>query len=91
MRILFCDDNNVILEQLRSYVSDYFKQIGGQQPELVCYDSGDALLTTETQADIAFLDVEMPGINGIQLGVKLKEMNPHIKNLYRYLLPGLFG
>ena len=79
MRILFCDDNNAILEQLRSYVSDYFKENGGQQPELVCYDNGDALLAAETRADIAFLDVEMPGINGIQLGAKLKEMNPHIK------------
>ena len=79
MRILFCDDNSVILEQLRSYVSDYFKENGGQQPELVCYDNGDALLAAEMRADIAFLDVEMPGINGIQLGAKLKEMNPHIK------------
>lgn len=79
MRILFCDDNIVILDQLRSHVSDYFKENGGQQPELVCYDNGDALLTTETRADIAFLDVEMPGINGIQLGARLKEMNPHIK------------
>ena len=79
MRILFCDDNSVILEQLRSYVSDYFKRNGGQQPELVCYANGDALLAAETRADIAFLDVEMPGINGIQLGAKLKEMNPHIK------------
>ena len=79
MRILFCDDNKMILEQLRSYVSDYFKENGGQQPELVCYDNGDALLAAETRADIAFLDVEMPGINGIQLGARLKEMNPHIK------------
>ena len=79
MRILFCDDNKVILEQLRSYVSEYFKQIGGRQPELACYDRGDLLLAAETRADIAFLDVEMPDINGIQLGTRLKEMNPHIK------------
>ena len=79
MRILLCDDDKVILEQLRLLVSDYFRENGGQQPELVCYGSGDALLRGETRADIAFLDVEMPGINGIQLGAKLKERNPHIK------------
>ena len=79
MRILLCDDNKVILEQLRLLVSDYFRENGGQQPELACYGSGEALLGAETRADIAFLDVEMPGINGIQLGAKLKERNPHVK------------
>lgn len=79
MRILLCDDDKVILEQLRLLVSDYFRENGGQQPELVCYGCGEALLRAETRADIAFLDVEMPGINGIQLGAKLKERNPHIK------------
>ena len=79
MRILLCDDNKVILEQLRLLVSDYFRENGGQQPELACYGSGEALLGAETRADIAFLDVEMPGINGIHLGARLKERNPHIK------------
>ena len=79
MRILLCDDNKVILEQLRLLVSDYFRENGGQQPELACYGSGEALLGAETRADIAFLDVEMPGINGIQLGAKLQERNPHVK------------
>lgn len=79
MRILFCDDNAVILNQLQSYVSEFFKKIGGKQPEFVAYDSGDALLKAETRADIAFLDVEMPGISGIHIGAKLKEYNPFIK------------
>lgn len=79
MRILVCDDDKLVLEQLHTLVSDYFRENGGQQPELICYGSGEALLRGETRADIAFLDVEMPRINGIQLGARLKERNPHIK------------
>lgn len=81
MRIIFCDDNPISLVQLRQYVAEFFHMIGGAMPEFAAYPSGDALLKAETQADIAFLDVEMPGVSGIHVGAKLKEKNPHIKIL----------
>lgn len=79
MRVIFCDDDPIVLEQLQSYVSEYFAQQSGKMPEFACYHSGDALLDAETRADIAFLDVEMPGVSGIQVGTRLKESNPNIK------------
>lgn len=78
MRILFCDDDNRILEQLQKYVCEFFSDIGGTQPEFAAYSSGDELLAHETHADIAFFDVEMPGRSGIKAGVALKEKNPRI-------------
>lgn len=79
MRILFCDDDPQIAEQLQKLVVSFFQQIGAKAPECVIYQSGDALLASESRADIAFLDVEMPGISGIHVGAKLKERNPYIK------------
>lgn len=79
MRVFFCDDDSIILEQLHLYVSEYFEQLGGMIPEFACYSSGDALLNAKVRADIAFLDVEMPGVSGIHVGAKLKELNPNIK------------
>lgn len=79
MRVIFCDDDPVILEQLQSYVSEFFARSGGRLPELDCYPNGEALLAAETRADIAFLDVEMPGVSGIRVGARLKESNPNIK------------
>lgn len=80
MRIIFCDDNAVILRQLTGYVTEFFSELGGIEPEFAAYPSGDALLAAETEAaDIAFLDVEMPGSSGIQVGAALKERNPAIK------------
>ena len=79
MRIVFCDDDSVITQQLQSYVKDYFESIGGIQPEYAVYETGDLLIQQEDRVDIAFLDVEMPGVSGIHIGAKLKEKNPRVK------------
>ena len=79
MRILFCDDNNDVLTIIQKYVSEYFRNLGGIQPDYAMYTSGDDLLKNEYRADIAFLDIEMPGTSGIHIGAKLKEYNPQIK------------
>lgn len=79
MRVLICDDNLEILSILQQYVKEFFLSIGTFEPEFVVYASGDTLLVSETSADIAFLDVEMPGLSGIQVGAKLKLRNPSIK------------
>lgn len=79
MRIVFCDDDSVILRQLLSLVKEFFANLGGAEPEYSVYCSGDELIRQSEQFDIAFLDVEMPGASGIHAGAKLKEKNPKIK------------
>lgn len=79
MRIVFCDDEPMILTQLQKLVQEFFRTLGGTQPEFAVYESGDLLIQNETRADIAFLDVEMPGVSGIHIGARLKELNPQIK------------
>jgi two-component system LytT family response regulator len=79
MRILFCDDDPLILQQLVDLVREYFTQIGGAQPDMEIFQSGEALLQTQIKADLAFLDVEMPGLSGIAVGAELKRRNPAIK------------
>lgn len=78
MRILICDDDRDIVEQLQKYVIDFFKTKKLDTPEIQCYDSGDALLSDTGSKDIVFLDIEMPGLNGIYVGRKLKESNRNI-------------
>lgn len=79
MRIVFCDDEPLILAQLQKLVQEFFSTLGGTQPEFAAYKSGDLLIQNETRVDIAFLDVEMPGVSGIHIGAKLKERNPQVK------------
>lgn len=79
MRVIFCDDNIDILNQLQKYVHEFFTNIGDSTVEYAAYTSGDELLSNEKYADIAFLDVEMPGQSGIHVGTQLKVLCPKIK------------
>ena len=78
MRIVCCDDDIKIGEQIKKYLKLYFEDISTPFPEFSFYSAGEDLLAAETNIDIAFLDVEMPGLNGIQLGEELKRRFPNI-------------
>ena len=79
MRIIFCDDDELILVQLKRYLSEYFQINHLPQPEYAGYTSGEELLEKEQHPEIVFLDVEMPGLSGIHVGAKLKQRNPYAK------------
>ena len=54
MRIVFCDDDSVLLRQLQTYVREFFSALGGPEPEYVSYPSGDELMRQASSFDIAF-------------------------------------
>lgn len=76
MRIAICDDNPQILEQLYKYINEFFRKNNLKTPHIATFSSGEALLCDRTPNDIVFLDIEMPGVDGIYVGNKLKEANP---------------
>lgn len=78
MRILICDDDVLITEQLSKYICEFFAIKNLKQPEIALFYSGEELLADNHDKDIVFLDVEMPGINGIYTGRELKKINPHV-------------
>lgn len=79
MRIVMCDDDVSVMEKLIKYLREYFSSNHLPQPEYAAYTSGEALLEKEEAFDIAFLDVEMPGISGIHVGAKLQKRNRYAK------------
>lgn len=79
MRIVFCDDDISIMDKLEKYLRTFFSENGLKQPEYEAFSSGEELLKAEGRIDIAFLDIEMPGIDGITVGSKLKARYPYVK------------
>lgn len=78
MRILVCDDDALMLEQLKGYINLFFEKISVKCPEIICFSDGESLLADKGDKDILFLDIEMPGINGIYVGNELKKANDRI-------------
>lgn len=76
MRILICDDDLMFTNTLRSYVYEYFKEKNLAMPEIKAYDNGSSLLADPDEKDLVFLDVEMPGLDGISVGNRLSGQNP---------------
>lgn len=68
MRVLICDDQPEFIEYLR-------KKITGHNPSITVYTSPWPALESETCFDIAFVDIEMEGINGFRLAKHIMGIN----------------
>lgn len=75
MRIAICDDDILVTEQLKCYIRTFFEAKNIKCPEIASFPSGEALLADKEDKDILFLDIEMPGINGLYAGKELKRAN----------------
>lgn len=75
IRIGICDDEQRIIEYLKKYI-----EMQTQNLNIECtiseYLSGEEVLEDAEQLDILFLDIEMPELDGIETGKKLKLLNP---------------
>lgn len=75
MRILICDDDTELSQQLKEILITFFRKNSLKLPEIITYNNGEELLKDPESKDIVFLDIEMPGMNGIYVGNELKQKN----------------
>ncbi|KPV60979.1 hypothetical protein QJ48_02605 [Paenibacillus sp. A3] len=74
MRAILVDDEQLALRQLRQMLEC---DVGGVEVIEMCMDPSQVVdMTTKHQPDVVFLDIHMPGINGLQLGEQLQSAVP---------------
>ena len=78
MNILICDDDKLYVDMIRKYVDEFFADHKITDYKVYEYNSGDEVAKNNEKIDIAFLDVEMDGINGIEAGKCLRNNNKNI-------------
>lgn len=73
MQVLIVDDEEMVLEETKETVS---MELPGMK--IICASSAlEAVkIAGKQQIEIAFLDIEMPGMGGLELAEKLKKKNP---------------
>lgn len=79
MHIIYVDDEKPALDNFRLTTANF--------PEITClnmFQSGSLALdfVKSHAVDAAFLDMEMPGIHGLELAKKLKEYDSHIRIVF---------
>jgi two-component system LytT family response regulator len=77
VKIAICDDELSIRQEMKNVLLSYFsdKLIDA---EIYDYNNGEDLLNSDMNFDMAFLDVEMPMLDGIETGKSLKQKYSNI-------------
>lgn len=77
MKILICDDEEQYLKTLRAHIEEYMNHKHIQYSMVVSCDPTQ-ILNEHLSYDLAFLDIQMPGIDGITLAKELRQRNPKL-------------
>lgn len=92
MKILIFEDNELELKILLQCISIFFKARDIDYTVTLGKDDNE-VLDHAFEYDLIFLDVEINGLNGVELGIKIREINEDVKlifvtNFSKYLIDG---
>ena len=77
MKICICDDDILIAQDLRKLIENIADE-NDMAVTINIVTSGDELTECAIEFDAVFLDIEMPGRNGLDIGKSILEINPEI-------------
>lgn len=80
IKIAVCDDDRIMLNHLAEKIGEYYA--GGC--EIRKYENGEGLLSDIRKQifDVLFLDIDMPGMDGMQLAGRIREDNEYVKIIF---------
>lgn len=89
-RVAVCDDDSKVREEVSRVIEEW-------NPEVCvdCFGSGEDLAKHYVPYEAVFLDIDMGGMNGIETGKRIREMDRETKivylTAYRDYVAGAFG
>lgn len=81
LELVICDDEKLFRTDLKRIISTEL-QLCGIDYHITEFDRGENLISSATEYQIIFLDIEMSGIDGIAAAKKLRSMNCHAEIIF---------
>ncbi|BBF42219.1 two-component response regulator [Lachnospiraceae bacterium KM106-2] len=83
MTIAICEDEDLQIQLLKKYINEWL-MLGNKEARVVTYQSGEEFLFQfeEEMIDILLLDIEMPGINGMELAKRLRAKRVDVQIIF---------
>ncbi len=78
IKIGICDDEKRIVESLQEIIAQFAEENHWEVSFVELY-SGEELIALQEKLDLLFLDIEMPGMDGIEAGTILRKRNSECK------------
>lgn len=88
LNMAVCDDEKHMQDDIRERIRSFFQE-HGEQPAVYTFSSGQELLDFDSRIDIAFLDIQMPQMDGMEVARKLRERGFRGYLLFITVLPDL--
>lgn len=76
-RVAVCDDDNRITEEVSVMIRKWSADIS-----IESFSSGEELLAAYHHFEAVFLDIDMQGLNGIETGMRIREIDKSVKIVY---------
>ena len=80
MKFAVCDDE----QEMTNYISDKLRVYYSEDCEIRKYEDGESLLADSRKHlfDALFLDIDMPGLDGMELAERIREDNQYVKIVF---------
>ncbi len=77
MNIAICDDEQIYADEIKKHVECYFTR--REVPhKIYVFTDGQAAARSEVKFDMAFLDIEIGSVSGLDVGKAMRKNNPNI-------------
>ncbi len=76
MIIGICDDEKAVRAFLKQKIEQY------TDADILLYEDGEALMQSDTKPDILFLDIQMPGTDGMQIARQIREYDKSMQIVF---------